>query len=202
MSPVVRGKRGPYPRRVTKRATYADIEALPEHLVGELIEGELFVSPRPASLHTLAGSNLGGQLNPFGQRTPPGGRGGWWILDEPELHLGRNVVVPDLAAWRKERMPEYPDAPFFTLAPDWVCEIASPSTSRVDRLKKLPLYGREGVGHAWIIDPPLRTLEILRWHDGHWVIVSTHGDDERVRAEPFEALELELAGLWPPPPQG
>lgn len=180
-------------------ATYADIEALPEHLVGELIEGELFVSPRPASLHTLASSRLGRSLGPFDQGFGGGAPGGWWILDEPELHFGRNVLIPDLAAWRVERMPEYPDAPFFTLAPDWVCEIASPSTSRLDRLKKLPLYGKEGVTHAWIIDPPLRTVEILRWQAGHWSILGTHADDEKIEAEPFVGAAIDLAALWPKP---
>ncbi len=181
-------------------ATYADLEALPEHLVGELIEGELIASPRPASLHALAGFELGRALGPFSRGGgQSGGPGGWWILPEPELHFGRNVIVPDLAGWRMSRMPEYPDAAFFTLAPDWICEIASPSTSRIDRGKKLPLYGREGVGHAWILDPSLRTLEILRWNGGHWTILGYHADDERVHAEPFADVELALELLWPPP---
>ncbi len=183
---------------VKRPASYADVQALPEHLVGELIEGELIASPRPASLHSFAASGLGQLLAPFSKTGGRGGGpGGWWIVDEPELHFGANVLVPDLAGWQTARMPEYPDAPFFTLAPDWLCEVASPSTARLDRMRKLPLYAREGVSHAWIIDPALRTLEVLRRHEAHWIIVATHADDARVRAEPFAAVELDLGALWP-----
>jgi len=126
-------------------ATYADLQALPEHVVGELISGELHISPRPAAPHTVAASRLGGGLSgPFDEGR--GGPGGWIILDEPELHFGEDVLVPDLAGWRRERMPRPPRAAAFTLAPDWVCEVLSPSTAALDRGIKLPVYGREACG--------------------------------------------------------
>jgi Uma2 family endonuclease len=125
-----------------------------------------------------------------------GGPGGWWILDEPELHLGENVLVPDLAGWRRERMPEQPKTPYYELAPDWVCEVLSPSTGRVDRVLKVPLYARARVSHAWLVNPAEQTLEVLRLDGESYRLVATHGGDERVRAEPFAAVELELAALW------
>jgi Uma2 family endonuclease len=125
-----------------------------------------------------------------------GGPGGWWIIDEPELHFGANVIVPDLAGWRRERMPQIPDVAYFTLAPDWVCEILSPSTGELDRTKKLSIYAREGVGHAWLIDPLARTLEVLRLENGHCAIIATHVGNQVVRAEPFAAIELNLKDLW------
>jgi Uma2 family endonuclease len=125
-----------------------------------------------------------------------GGPGGWWIVDEPELHLGEDILVPDLAGWRRERMPGYPDVPFFTLAPDWVCEVVSPGTERLDRTRKLPSYARAGVGHAWLINPLARTLEVLRLEHGRWSLLATHADDDIAHAEPFEAMELDLLLLW------
>ncbi len=146
---------------VKRTATYADIEALPEHQVGEIIEGELFVSPRPANPHALAGSALGGLLiNKF--QFGDGGPGGWWIVDEPEIHFSRNVVVSDLGGWRRERLPEFSLESHFVLTPDFVCEIVSPSTGRLDRSRKLPLYAREGVAFVWLVDPSQRTVEVLR----------------------------------------
>jgi Uma2 family endonuclease len=125
-----------------------------------------------------------------------GGPGGWWILDEPELHLDDDVLVPDLAGWRRTRLPTIPETAFFTLAPDWICEVLSPGTARLDRQKKLVVYAREGVRHAWLLDPLQRTLEILRLERGHWVIVGIHADQDEIRAEPFEATSLELARMW------
>jgi Uma2 family endonuclease len=178
-----------------KPATYADLEALPEHVVGELIAGELHVSPRPAGPHTVTASVLGFELGgPF--HLGRGGPGGWVILSEPELHLGQDVLVPDLAGWRRERMPRVPRTPAFTLAPDWVCEVRSPSMARWDREAKLPVYAREGVRHVWFLDPEARTLEVLRLEGARYSPLATHTGTTRVRAEPFEALELELAALW------
>ena len=180
--------------------TYADILALPEHVVGEIVDGELYVSPRP-SPHAIASSTLGGELVPPFWRGR-GGPGGWVILSEPEIHIGGQVMVPDLSGWRRERIPVIPDAPFFELAPDWVCEIVSPSTGKLDRVKKLPHYARWGVSHLWFVDPLQRTLDIYRLaqDDGSqapgWRVVGTYGDDEKVRAEPFDAIELDLALLW------
>jgi Uma2 family endonuclease len=187
------------PSALTRKrpATYADIEALPEHLVGEIVGGELVVSPRPAPAHAAATSGLGVEIGgPF--QFGKGGPGGWWILDEPELHLGADVLVPDLAGWRRERMPRLPRTPFFELAPDWVCEVLSPSTGLLDRVQKLPLYRRVGVRHAWLVDPDAQTLEVFRAEAKGWTLLLTAGGANRVRAEPFDAIEVDLAGLWPP----
>jgi Uma2 family endonuclease len=179
-----------------KPATYEDILALPENVVGEIVDGELHVSPRPASPHALAASSLGTDVFSAFHRGR-GGPGGWVILFEPELHIGGQVTVPDLAGWRRERMPEIPDVPFFELAPDWICEVISPSTSRLDRVKKLPHYARWGVGHLWLVDPLQRTLEVFKLNGGgNWELLSTHSDDDKVRAVPFDAIELDLALLW------
>ncbi len=179
-----------------RRATYDDLLAVPDHLVAQIIDGELVTMPRPASLHSRAGSvvitSLCGPLD-LGSG---GGPGGWWIIYEPEVHLGLDILVPDLAGWRRERMPVFPDVPFFELAPDWVCEVLSPGTARLDRTRKLPIYAREHVGHAWLVDPAMRTLEVFRLQGSQWLLVATHADDEKVRAEPFEAVEIALATLW------
>ena len=187
------GVEGPREAMGRERATYADLEALPEHVVGELINGELYASPRPAMPHAVTSSVLGAKLNGAFHR---GGPGGWVLLDEPELHLGQDVLVPDLAGWRRERMPRAPRTAACTLAPDWVCEVLSPSTSRLDRKAKLPVYAREGVRHVWFVDPEARTLEVFRLEGAHHSPLATHTGTARVRAEPFEALELELAALW------
>lgn len=133
-----------------------------------------------------------------------GGPGGWWIVFEPELHLGRNILVPDLAGWRRSRLPAIPAAAFFTLAPDWVCEVLSPSTASFDRVKKMRVLAAEAVGHAWLVDPEARTLEVYRLSEGRWVLLSAHEGTETVRAEPFEGLEVVLPDLWverePPTP--
>jgi Uma2 family endonuclease len=178
-----------------REATYEDLLALPDDVLGQLVEGELHATPRPAIDHQRASSVLGIRLgDPFD--LGGGGPGGWWIVDEPELHLDWNVLVPDLAGWRRERLPELPREAFFTLAPDWVCEVLSPSTARLDRVKKLSIYAREGVGHAWLVDPVLETLEVFRRQGEAWFLVLTAGGDDIVRAEPFDAIELTLTGLW------
>lgn len=184
-----------HPSQTRRPATYADIEALPEHLVGEILDGELVVSPRPAPRHAVAASRLGGKLAPpfdFGD----GGPGGWCILDEPELHLGPDILVPDLAGWRRERMPELPETAFFTRSPDWACEVLSASTARHDRAQQLRIYARERVPHVWLVDPLARTLEELALRDGAWHIVAVHAGDARIRAEPIAAVELGLGSLW------
>jgi Uma2 family endonuclease len=182
-----------------RRATYADIEALPEHVTGEIIAGELVVSPRPAPRHIHAASALGVLINgPFGLGI--NGPGGWWIEDEPELHLGIDedyeALVPDLAGWRKERMPELPETAYFSAVPDWICEILSPRTAAIDRAEKMPFYARAGVHHLWIIDAGVHTLEIFRLEGGAWTMVSTALGPKAVRAEPFAEIELELKHLW------
>jgi len=176
-------------------ATYEDLVALPDALVAEIVGGELHASPRPAPRHALAGSAVGGRLvQPY--QDGAGGPGGWWILDEPELHLGRDVLVPDLGGWRRSRLPQLPETAYFPLAPDWICEVLSPSTAQLDRVKKLAIYARERVAHAWLIDPLARTLEVLRLEEGRWVILGTHAGSEVVRAEPFAETDLSLDALW------
>jgi len=177
-----------------KRATYEDVLNAPENKVAEILDGELFLSPRPGSRHAVAGSRLGRLLGPFDD--DPGGPGGWWILDEPELHLGPDVIVPDLAGWRRARMPVLPNVPYFELAPDWVCEVVSPTTGALDRTRKMPIYVRERIGHLWLVDPIARTLEVYYLDNTHWVVASTHGGRAMIRAQPFDAIELDIGRWW------
>lgn len=178
-----------------KPASHADLEALPPNVVGELISGELHVSPRPAVPHAVASSRMGARLiSSFDLGEP--GFGGWLILFEPELRLEEDVLVPDLAGWRRERMPVPPRTAAFYVAPDWVCEVLSPSTVTLDRMDKLPVYAREGVSHVWLVDPEARTVEVLRLEGGSYVQVGTYQGSDIVCAEPFDALELDLDPLW------
>jgi len=181
-------------RRGLKRATYEDVLSAPENKVAEILDGELFLSPRPAPRHSVACSELYGALVPFGDGHD--GPGGWRILFEPELHFAEDVIVPDLAGWRRERMPAIPDTAFFTLVPDWVCELLSPSTERIDRGRKLRIYAEARVAHAWLVNPTERTLEVLRLRDGAWTIVAVCTGSDTVRVEPFDAIELPLGRLW------
>jgi len=177
-----------------RRATYQDVLDAPENKIAEIINGTLHLFPRPGGLHTSVASVLGGEIGPpFGRGR--GGPGGWIILDEPELHIGEDVLVPDLAGWRRERMPVVPDGQF-TIRPDWVCEVLSKSTEKIDRSEKMPIYAAAGIGHLWLIKPTRRLLEAYRLEHGKWLLLGTHKDDDRVRLEPFEAIELDLAQLW------
>jgi Uma2 family endonuclease len=181
-------------------ASYQDLLAVPDHMVAEILNGDLYASPRPALPHARAASVLGASLTgPFDRSI--GGPGGWWILDEPELHLADDVLVPDLAGWRRERLPEIPAAAFLSLAPDWVSEIISPSTETIDRVKKLAIYARESVGHVWLVNPIARTLEVLQLEGGRWVLVVSHGGSDVVNAPPFEAIGLDLGALWSGTPE-
>ena len=180
-----------------KRATYEDLLQVPERFVAEIIEGELTTAPRPSFPHARAVSIISRQLDSFDRGTGgPDGPGGWWILFEPELHLGADILVPDIAGWRRERMPVLEDVPYSELAPDWVCEVVSPSTGRSDRVLKMPIYAREQVRHLWLVDPGLRTLEVYRLEAQRWVVMSTHGGSGMIRAEPFAALEIDLGRWW------
>jgi Uma2 family endonuclease len=180
-----------------RRATYDDLMKVPDHMVAEIVDGELYASPRPAAQHALACSALGQDLGPFSRRRgTPAGPGGWWILFEPELHFDDDVLVPDLAGWRHDRMPTVPDVAYFELAPDWLCEVVSPNTGRLDRVRKMPVYAREGVGHLWLVDPITRTLEVYRLDGRRWVVASTHGGSEAIRAEPFADLEIDISRWW------
>lgn len=189
------------PAEKPRRATYADLEAVPEHKVAEILGGVLYVFPRPAIPHARAASRLGVKLGgPFD--LGEGGPGGWHILVEPELHFGpvddEDVLVPDLAGWRVERMPTMPSTAYITLAPDWVCEILSASTEATDRAAKMPIYAREGVRHLWLIHPIRQTLEIFELDtEGRWILLDVHQGGKRVRGKPFDAIELDLTLLWP-----
>lgn len=181
-----------------RRATYEDLFAIPDHLVGEIIDGELFTSPRPAPKHANVTTVLGGDLNVRWQRGR-GGPGGWRILFEPELHLGDDILVPDIAGWRRERLPDLPETAWFGVPPDWVCEVLSPSTGLLDRARKLPVYARHGVPWAWLVDPIARSVEVFRLADGSWVLHAVAGADEEAALPPFEATPLQLADLWGDP---
>ena len=179
----------------TPRATYQDVLDAPAHLVAEIINGTLHTHPRPASRHARASSVLDRKIGgPFDN--DPGGPGGWWIIFEPELHFDEEIVVPDLAGWRRERMPEYPDTAYFTLAPDWVCEVLSASTRKVDLHEKRPIYAREGVPYLWLVDPIDHTLEAFELHDGQWLLIAIAKDDEPVSIRPFDAVTFSLGDLW------
>ena len=178
------------------KATYADIESLPPHVTGQILFGVLYTQARPATPHAHASSVLTMDVGgPFHRGR--GGPGGWIILDEPELHFGEDVLVPDIAGWRRERMPELPKAAFLTLAPDWVCEVLSPSTSALDRGDKLKVYAREGVPWVWLVDPAGRTLEVLSLDGASYRILDVLSGDKPVRARPFDAIELELTAVFP-----
>ena len=178
------------------RATYQDVLDAPAHRVAEIVDGTLHTHPRPAMPHARASSSLGVKIGgPFDYDA--GGPGGWWIIDEPELHLGEDILVPDLAGWRRERMPEYPDTAYVTLAPDWICEVLSPSTRKLDLHGKRPVYAREGVRHLWLVDPADRTLETFELREGQWVLIASAKDDDPVCLRPFDAVTFSLADLWP-----
>jgi Uma2 family endonuclease len=179
-----------------RKATYEDLRRVPDSFVAEILDGELYATPRPAIRHVHAASRLGSVLGPpFGEGRD--GPGGWVLLDEPEVHLGPHVVVPDLAGWRRERLPVLPDEPYLALTPDWVCEVLSPSTERMDRVDKLAIYANEGTSYVWLLNPLLQTLEVLRLERGRWVMLATHGHQETaVAIEPFEAVPFELSRVW------
>ena len=189
-------------QRPRRRATYEDLMQVPDTKVAEIIDGELIVTPRPASPHAFAATRISiDLLAPFdGPPGIPPIPGGWWLLLEPELHFGDDVLVPDWAGWRRERLPVLENVPFFTLAPDWVCEVISPSTGRVDRSRKMRHYATDGVAYLWLVDPLLQTLEMYRLEAGRWIVVGTYGGDDIVRAEPFGAIEIRLGRWWLPPP--
>ena len=193
-----------------KFATYNDVLDAPPHLVAELIQGVLYTQPRPAPKHSLAIGGISDALrSPFGRGRS--GPGGWIFLIEPELHLLGDVLVPDLAAWRRERMPKLPDTAYIDIAPDWICEVLpwqhaqhqqvlSPGNARFDRGVKMPRYASAGVRYAWLIDPSEQTLEVFilgqQQQPAKWVLQHTFAGSEAVFAEPFDALPFVLGDLW------
>jgi len=184
-------------KRTPPPATYQDVLDAPPHKVAEVTYGVLHMQPRPAMPHARASSILGMELgSPFDRGT--GGPGGWWIVFEPELHLGDDILVPDLAGWRRETLPVYPDAAYCTVAPDWVCEVLSPSTRRLDLTDKREIYAREGVSHIWFIDPDARTLEAFRLGDeDQWILIASLSGNAPVSVAPFDAISFPLGSLWP-----
>lgn len=185
------------PMTSRKPSLYDQLLALPEGLTGEIINGQLRTQPRPGWAHILAASRLGADIEgPYGRGR--GGPGGWWIIDEPEVHfvLDREVLVPDIAGWRKERMPSPPQGHKVPVVPDWVCEVFSPSTKSIDREEKAPLYAHYGVKFAWLVDPKTYTLEAYMLVDGDWRPLGVFRDDDVVSVAPFDAIAIRLSDLW------
>ncbi len=179
------------------QATYQDVLDAPPHMVAEIVGGKLYTHPRPAFLHAIASSRLGGFLNSsfdFGY----GGSGGWWIIDEPELHLGEDILVPDIAGWRRERIPVFPAGAYCTLVPDWVCEVLSPSTRQLDLGHKRGIYAREGVGCLWLVDPNVQSLEAFELNGTEWVLIGQLFDNATVSLPPFEVVSFNLGDVWLP----
>jgi Uma2 family endonuclease len=180
-----------------KTDPYSELLNLPENLVGEIINGELHTQPRPAGPHASASSVLGMDIGSAFHRGR-GGPGGWWIIDEPEIHFVRDleVLVPDLAGWRRERMPGLPQDHRFEIVPDWICEVLSPSTMKKDRMLKMKVYARHGVAYLWLLDPLAKTLETFTLENSRWTVTGLHTGEDEVRAPPFDAVPLKLGDLW------
>ncbi len=181
----------------TRGAGYRDVLDAPEHLVAEVIDGVLHTHPRTALPHARAASKLGMVLGSLFDRGGGNGEtGGWYILDEPELHLGEDILVPDLAGWRRERMPAQTDAAYCSVAPDWICEILSASTRAIDLGPKRDIYAREGVAHLWFIDPVARELEVFELRQGQWILLESAVGQCMVSVPPFAAAPFNLGDLW------
>lgn len=182
-------------------ATYADLQALPANMVGEIIYGALYAHPRPAPRHAVAANRLGSEITgPFDRGK--GGPGGWIFMVEPELHLGPHVAVPDIAGWKRERLTPFPETPYLETPPDWLCEVLSPSTQALDRTGKLEVYAEYGVKHCWYVDPIAKTLEVLALTGGKWLIAAAYKEADPVTAPPFEVHTFNLDILWPEHPGG
>lgn len=183
------------PEPARKRATYEDLFHIPENMIGEIIDGELIVSPRPSRRHGYTATTLGGEIVPrysFGREGP----GGWVILIEPEIAFGEDILVPDLAGWRIERFPETEDHNWISVAPDWVCEIISPGSVRMDRIKKMRIYASYQVPYVWLVDPLQAMVEAFKLISGKWTMLGVFAEDDKVRIEPFAEIEIELGNLW------
>lgn len=179
----------------SRAATYADLAALPPTMVGEIVHGVLHTHPRPAPKHAVAANHLGYEVTgPFGRGT--GGPGGWIFMIEPELHLGDDIVVPDIAGWKRERLTPFPETAFIATPPDWLAEVLSPSTQALDRTSKLDVYAANGVAHCWYVDPIAKTQEVLALTGAKYLIAATFKDDDPVTAPPFEVHTFKLDVLW------
>ncbi len=178
-----------------KIATYDDLYNLPDNMVGQIIDGKLVTTPWQSREHARASTILSAKLiAPY--ELGENGPGGWIILYKLEVRLGDNIIVPDLVGWRNERFPIAEETNWVSVCPDWVCEIISPNTVRIDKTKKMPVYARYGVGYFWLIDPANRTLDVYKLESGKWMLLETHADNDKVRAEPFNEVEIDLGSLW------
>jgi Uma2 family endonuclease len=182
---------------IKETSLYEQLMNLPENVTGEIINGELYTFTRPAGPHVSASSVLGMDIGSAYHRGR-GGPGGWWILVEPEIHFVRDseVLVPDIAGWRRERMPVLPQDHRFEVVPDWVCEVLSPSTYKKDRVIKMKVYAQYGVAYLWLIDPVARILEAYALDNGHWTVTGLYQGQDEVSVAPFDAIVIALADLW------
>lgn len=178
-----------------KTATYDDLYSIPDNMVGEIIDGELIASPRPSRKHIYATSSLDKEIGPPFQGDK-GGPGGWIILVEPEIALGDNIIVPDLAGWKRERFPVEEDHNWISVVPDWVCEVISPGTANIDRVRKMGIYLMHRVPYYWIIDPISKTLEVFENENSKWTVVGSFEGNDKVKVLPFHEVEINLSSLW------
>lgn len=184
----------------TRLATYEDLLGLPEDVRGEVLNGVVVTAPAPLPKHSNAQRALGRFIGgPFHDDDGRGGPGGWWIFVEVDVRLGlHNIVRPDLAGWRRGRLPNPGEIRPIEAVPDWVCEILSPSTATRDRVVKRNLYAECGVANCWLVDVDARLLEAFVLRDGHWLLVGTYAEDAAARIPPFEDIQLEVGRLFLP----
>jgi len=180
-----------------KKATYEDLYAIADNMVGEIIDGELIATPRPSRKHASTATLLTSRVVPPYYYGEGGGPGGWIILLEPEIEFGENILVPDLAGWQEERFIWEEEQNSISVIPDWACEVLSPNTARLDRVKKMAKYAEYGVRYLWLVDPILMTLEAYRLESGRWTLLGSYAEDDQVRVEPFQEIEIHLSDLWP-----
>ena len=178
-----------------KKTVYDDLYNLPENMIGEIIDGELVASPRPSPEHMFTLSILGNEVGPP-YNMGRGGPGGWIILDEVEIALGEDIFVPDLSGWKKERFFKPEGQNWISIAPDWICEILSPSSIRQDRIIKSIVYAKHKIPYFWLIDPRNKTLDVFRLESGRWISLGVYAENDKVRAEPFQETEIDLSALW------
>jgi|SRR5208283_638169 len=179
-----------------KMATYEDLYDVPDNMIGEIIGGELIVTPRPSRRHGYTTFALGNEIGPPYQFGRSGGPGGWVFIFEPEIGLEEHVLVPDLAGWKEQRYPDEESHNWISVAPDWICEVLSPNTLKIDKMEKMPIYARHGVPYLWLIDPIAKTLDVFRLKAGEWVVAALYVEGAKVRAEPFTEIEINLSDLW------